>query len=46
VALNYIDAMDAKLQMVEDMYQTTADSEEWTSVIPGLENKAIYRLKI
>lgn len=46
VALHYIDAMDAKLQMVEDMLQTTADNEEWTSVIRGLENKAIYRLKI
>ncbi|MFC4808815.1 3'-5' exoribonuclease YhaM family protein [Paenibacillus sp. GCM10023250] len=46
VALHYIDAMDAKLQMVEDMLQTTADSEEWTPVIRGLENKAIYRLKL
>ncbi|WDH83319.1 3'-5' exoribonuclease YhaM family protein [Paenibacillus urinalis] len=46
VALHYIDAMDAKLQMVEDMLQTTADNEEWTPVIRGLENKAIYRLKI
>jgi 3'-5' exoribonuclease len=46
VALHYIDAMDAKLQMVEDMLQTTADSEEWTPIIRGLENKAIYRLKI
>ncbi|WP_138495990.1 3'-5' exoribonuclease YhaM family protein [Paenibacillus pinistramenti] len=46
VALHYIDAMDAKLQMVEDMLQTTAESEEWTPVIRGLENKAIYRLKI
>lgn len=46
VALHYIDAMDAKLQMVEDMLHTTADSEEWTPVIRGLENKAIYRLKI
>lgn len=46
VALHYIDAMDAKLQMVEDMLQTTADGEEWTQVIRGLENKAIYRLQI
>ncbi|AHV95622.1 3'-5' exoribonuclease YhaM family protein [Paenibacillus sabinae] len=46
VALHYIDAMDAKLQMVEDMLQTTAESEEWTPVIRGLENKAIYRLKL
>lgn len=46
VALHFIDAMDAKLQMVEDMLQTTAESEEWTPVIRGLENKAIYRLKL
>nr|WP_216633958.1 HD domain-containing protein [Paenibacillus alvei] len=46
VALHYIDAMDAKLQMVEDMLQITAGSEEWTPVIRGLENKAIYRLII
>ncbi len=46
VALHYIDAMDAKLQMVEDMLQTTAESEEWTPGIRGLENKAIYKLKL
>lgn len=46
VALHYIDAMDAKLQMVEDMIHTTAESEEWTPVIRGLENKAIYKLKL
>jgi 3'-5' exoribonuclease len=46
VALHYIDSMDARLQMVEDTLQTTADSEEWTPVIRGLENKAIYRLNI
>ncbi len=33
VALHYIDAIDAKLQMVEDMLNTTAESEEWTAVI-------------
>jgi 3'-5' exoribonuclease len=44
VALHYIDAMDAKLQMVEDMLETTADNEEWTAAIRGLENKAIYLL--
>lgn len=46
VALHYIDAMDAKLQMVEDMLQTTAEGNEWTPVIRGLENKAIYRLQL
>ncbi|RUS43797.1 3'-5' exoribonuclease YhaM family protein [Cohnella sp. AR92] len=46
VALHFIDAMDAKLQMVEDALLTTPESEEWTPMIRGLENKAIYRLKI
>ncbi|WP_235886353.1 3'-5' exoribonuclease YhaM family protein [Paenibacillus cymbidii] len=46
VALHYIDSMDAKLQMVEDMLQTTAAGEEWTPVIRGLENKAIFKLKL
>ncbi|QCT01567.1 metal dependent phosphohydrolase [Paenibacillus algicola] len=46
VALHYIDAMDAKLQMVEDMLQTTADHQEWTPAIRGLENKAMVRLKL
>ncbi len=46
VALHFIDAMDAKLQMVEDMLQTTAEGNEWTPVIRGLENKATYRLKL
>lgn len=46
VALHYIDALDAKLQMVEDMLQTTAENEEWTAAIRGLENKSIYRLKL
>lgn len=46
VALHYIDAMDAKLQMVEDMLNTTAESEEWTAVIRGLENKPVMRLKL
>jgi Predicted HD-superfamily hydrolase len=46
VALHFIDAMDAKLQMVEDALSTTPESEEWTPMIRGLENKAIYRLKI
>ncbi|WP_106766359.1 3'-5' exoribonuclease YhaM family protein [Paenibacillus faecalis] len=46
VALHYIDLMDAKLQMVEDALDTTADTEPWTSMIRGLENKSIYRLKV
>lgn len=45
VALHHIDAMDAKLQMVEDALDTTPESEEWTPFIRGLENKAVYRLK-
>ncbi|MEF2965015.1 HD domain-containing protein [Paenibacillus sp. M1] len=45
VALHYIDALDAKLQMVEDALHTTPETEEWTPMIRGLENKAIYRLK-
>lgn len=46
VALHYIDAMDAKLQMVEDALATTPESDDWTPMIRGLENKAIYKLKI
>lgn len=46
VALHYIDAIDAKLQMVEDMLNTTAESEEWTAVIRGLENEPVMRLKL
>ncbi|MCQ6563079.1 3'-5' exoribonuclease YhaM family protein [Paenibacillus mendelii] len=45
VALHHIDAMDAKLQMVEDALDTTPETEPWTPMIRGLENKAIYRLK-
>lgn len=46
VALHYIDAMDAKLQMVEDMLQSTSEGEKWTPPIRGLENKSFFRLKI
>ncbi|MGG1519609.1 HD domain-containing protein [Paenibacillus oryzisoli] len=46
VALHYIDSMDAKLQMVEDALLTTPESEPWTPMIRGLENKAVYRLKL
>ncbi|KQO01212.1 HD domain-containing protein [Paenibacillus algorifonticola] len=46
VALHHIDAMDAKLQMVEDALDTTPDTEPWTPFIRGLENKPIYRMKL
>ncbi|MFD0715391.1 3'-5' exoribonuclease YhaM family protein [Paenibacillus sp. GCM10027626] len=43
VALHHIDTLDAKLQMVEDALDTTPETEPWTPMIRGLENKAIYR---
>lgn len=46
VALHHIDTLDAKLQMVEDAMQTTPDKDEWTPIIRGLENKAIYKTRI
>ncbi|URN96849.1 MAG: HD domain-containing protein [Candidatus Pristimantibacillus lignocellulolyticus] len=46
VALHYIDVLDAKLQMVEDVLDTTSESELWTPIIRGLENKSIFRLKL
>ncbi|GGH29016.1 3'-5' exoribonuclease YhaM family protein [Paenibacillus segetis] len=46
VALHHIDSLDAKLQMVEDALATTPATEEWTPFIRGLENKAVYRLKL
>ena len=46
VALHYIDSLDAKLQMIEDALDTTADHEQWTAPVRGLENKAFYRLKL
>ncbi|WP_138495742.1 3'-5' exoribonuclease YhaM family protein [Paenibacillus pinistramenti] len=46
VALHHIDALDAKLQMVEDALDTTPEHEPWTPFIRGLENKAVYRVKI
>ncbi|NQX59518.1 3'-5' exoribonuclease YhaM family protein [Paenibacillus qinlingensis] len=46
IALHYIDSMDAKLQMVEDTLLVTPESESWTPMIRGLENKAMYRLKL
>lgn len=45
VALHHIDLLDAKLQMVEDALDTTVETEPWTPMIRGLDNKAIYRLK-
>ncbi|GGD83347.1 3'-5' exoribonuclease YhaM family protein [Paenibacillus nasutitermitis] len=46
VALHHIDALDAKLQMVEDALDTTPETEPWTPMIRGLENKAVYRTNI
>lgn len=46
VALHYIDSLDAKLQMVEDALDSTPQSEPWTPMIRGLENKAVYRTQI
>ncbi|MBX4146901.1 phosphohydrolase [Paenibacillus sp. LC231] len=46
VALHHIDLLDAKLQMVEDALDTTLETEPWTPMIRGLDNKAIYRLKV
>ncbi|ANS75399.1 phosphohydrolase [Paenibacillus yonginensis] len=46
VALHHIDALDAKLQMVEDALDTTPETEAWTPFIRGLENKAVYRVKV
>ncbi|WP_409342818.1 3'-5' exoribonuclease YhaM family protein [Paenibacillus sp. MBLB4367] len=46
VALHHIDAIDAKLQMVEDALDTTPETDEWTPMIRGLENKAIYKMKV
>jgi 3'-5' exoribonuclease len=46
IALHHIDAMDAKLQMVEDALDSTPETEEWTQVIRGIENKAVYRTRL
>ncbi|WP_322906678.1 3'-5' exoribonuclease YhaM family protein [Paenibacillus sp. SGZ-1009] len=46
VALHYIDVLDAKLQMVEDALATTSETEAWTPLIRGLENKALLRLDL
>lgn len=46
VALHHIDALDAKLQMVEDALDTTPETEDWTPLIRGLENKPIYRTRL
>lgn len=45
VALHHIDALDAKLQMAEDALDLTPETESWTPVIRGLENKPMYRMK-
>lgn len=46
LALHYIDALDAKLQMAEDALSATSDKELWTQPIRGLENKALYRMSL
>lgn len=46
IALHHIDVLDAKLQMVEDALDSIPESVNWTPVIRGLENKAIYRMKL
>lgn len=46
VALHYIDALDAKLQMAEDALSATSDKELWTQPVRGLENKALYRMSL
>lgn len=46
VALHYIDTLDAKLQMVEDALDETSETENWTPMIRGLENKAVYRMNL
>lgn len=46
VALHHIDALDAKLQMVEDALDALPEDQVWTPVIRGLENKAIYHAKL
>ena len=45
VALHFIDSLDAKLQMVEDALGSTPEAENWTPLIRGLENKAVYRTR-
>jgi len=45
VALHYIDSLDAKLQMVEDALETLHDDQQWTPMLRGLDNKALYRMK-
>lgn len=46
VALHHIDGLDAKLQMAEDALQSMPPDQEWTPPIRGLENKAVFRLKL
>lgn len=45
VALHHIDALDAKMQMVEDALSAMPEDQVWTPMIRGLENKAIYNVK-
>lgn len=46
VVLHYIDVLDAKLQMAGDALDITSETESWTPIIRGLENKSIFRTKL
>ncbi|MEC0241323.1 HD domain-containing protein [Paenibacillus dokdonensis] len=45
LALHLIDQMDAKLQAAEDAISTMPTTDDWTSPVRALENKAFYRAK-
>lgn len=46
IALHLIDSLDAKLQMVEDALEATPERDQWTAMVRGLDNKAIYRTNL
>ncbi|MCJ8011692.1 HD domain-containing protein [Paenibacillus sp. KQZ6P-2] len=45
LALHLIDQMDAKLQAAEDAISMMPATEDWTTPVRALENKAFYRAK-
>ncbi|MWV45483.1 HD domain-containing protein [Paenibacillus sp. HJL G12] len=45
LALHLIDQMDAKLQAAEDAISMMPNTENWTTPVRALENKAFYRAK-
>lgn len=45
LALHLIDQMDAKLQAAEDAISMMPTTENWTTPVRALENKAFYRAK-